>query len=348
MKIQPEHRLAILLHGGIRGHYGKTGLTMLRYSKNRIVAVIDVECAGLSLRECTGIDRDAPLVASVEEARLHEPDVLVIGIAPSGGRLPPEWIEEIGCALRSGMSVVSGLHTRLADTPCMGDGQWIWDVRREPENLPIGRGAAAALPCTRVLTVGTDMAIGKKCTALEMNECARRRGLKSKFLASGQSGIMICGEGIAIDSVRVDYAAGAVEQMTLQAAGENDLLILEGQGSLLHPGSTATGPLIRGMQPTHLILVHRAGQERLRNCPELIIPPLDRVVRLYEDFSAAAGMLTPSRVAAVALNTRDLDAARAREAIRRAAEVTGLPCTDPVRCGAEMLLDAVLVPKKDG
>ncbi len=346
MKINPNHRIAILLHNGILGDKGKTGLTMLRYSKSNIVAVIDRECAGRALGECAGIIRDVPVVASVDEARPYDPDVLVIGIAPSGGILPPEWMDEISSALHSGMSLVNGLHTRLSELPefmsVLREGQWIWDVRREPENLSVGCGKAAELQCRRVLTVGTDMAVGKKCVALEMNDCALKRGWKSKFLATGQSGIMISGGGVALDSVRVDYAAGAVEQMVLRAAMDSELLFLEGQGSILHPSSSATLPLIRGMQPTHLVLVHRAGQERIANCPELRIPPLARVVKLYEDLSAAAGVFAPSRVAAVALNTCKLPESDALEAIGSAEAETGLPCTDPVRYDAGPLLDSVL------
>ncbi len=346
MKLNPQQRIAILLHNGILGDKGKTGLTMLRYSKSNIVAVIDRECAGRALRECAGISRDVPVVASVEEARRHEPDVLVIGIAPSGGVLPPEWMDEIRSALNSGMSLVNGLHTRLSENSefqaFLRDGQWIWDVRREPEDLSVGCGKAAELQCRRVLTVGTDMAIGKKCVALEMNDCALRRGWESKFLATGQSGIMISGEGVALDSVRVDYAAGAVEQMVIRAGMDSELLFLEGQGSILHPASSATLPLIRGMQPTHLVLVHRAGQERIANCPELRIPPLAKVVKLYEELSAAAGVFAPSRVAAVALNTYGLSESDALKAIESTEAETGLPCTDPVRYDAGLLLDSVL------
>ncbi len=344
--LSPRHRIAIFLHNGILGPKGKTGLTMLRYSRNNIVAVIDRDCPGRRLKECSGIDRNVPIVESIQQALPYKPDVLVIGIAPSGGQLPEEWADELQLALKSGLSLVNGLHTELSEMPefksCLTDGQWIWDVRKEPENLSVATGAAAHLKCKRVLTVGTDMAVGKKCAALEMHLLALERGLKSKFLATGQSGIMISGEGIAIDAIRVDYAASAVEKMVLRAAEQSDLLFLEGQGSLLHPGSSATLPLMRGMQPTHLILVHRAGQKGLANIPEIKIPPLPEVVKIHEQLATAAGALHPSRVCAIAVNTLGISEKQASDAIETIEAQTGLPCTDPIRYSPAPLLDSIM------
>ncbi|MFP4177067.1 MAG: DUF1611 domain-containing protein [Candidatus Brocadiia bacterium] len=346
MMLKPEHKVAILLHHGILGPKGKTGLTMLRYGRQDIVAVIDRECAGRPLEKCAGIDRDVPVVETVEKAAELGADVLVIGIAPSGGRLPPEWRDELVVAIRNGMSLVNGLHSPLSEDPRlreeMDDDQWIRDVRREPDGLSIARGRAAELSCTRVLTVGTDMAIGKKCTALEMTETARRRGMESRFVATGQSGIIISGRGVAIDAVRVDYAASAIENAVLEAGDRADVVFLEGQGSLLHPGSSATLPLIRGMQPTHLVLVHRPDRSHLHGFPDLKIPPLSRVGELYETVAAAAGVLYPAEVAAISLNTSAMGESEARAAIESAARETDLPCTDPIRYGADALVEAIL------
>jgi uncharacterized NAD-dependent epimerase/dehydratase family protein len=343
--LKPEHRVAILLHEGIRSTSGKTGLSLLRYSEASIVAVIDRECAGQSLPELTGIPRQVPIVASVESALAYSPDVLAIGIAPSGGALPAEWLAEVKQAVAAGLSVANGLHTHLAQDEefreLLREGQWIWDMRREPARLAIGGAKARQLSCRRVLTVGTDMAIGKMSTSLELHRASLRRGLRSKFLATGQAGLMIAGDGIALDAVRVDFAAGAVEQMVIQFSRERDILHIEGQGSLLHPGSTATLPLLRGSQPTHLVLVHRAGLPHIRNHPQVPIPPLPVVVQLYEAVASAGGALQPARVAAIALNTHHLDGPAASDAIAQVRAETGLPCTDPVRFGADLLLDAV-------
>lgn len=341
-----KHRVAILLHEGIRGIHGKTGLAFLRFSEAPVVAVIDKQCPGESLSELTGIKRDVPIVASLEDALSYAPEVLLIGIAPSGGVMPEEWFQEVKQAVQAGLSLVNGLHTQLAKEPelqaLVKDRQWIWDVRQEPTGLKVGSGACRELSCRRVLAIGTDMAVGKMSTSLGLNKAAKQRGWRSQFLATGQAGIMIAGQGIPLDAVRVDFAAGAVEQLVMSSGRDRDIVFVEGQGSLLHPGSTATLPLIRGSQPTHLVLVHRAGQTRIRNHPHVLIPPLPDVIRLYEAVAAAAGAFAPARVVAIALNTAHLDTSSARQAIEQTQAATKLPCTDPVRFGAELLLDAVM------
>jgi uncharacterized NAD-dependent epimerase/dehydratase family protein len=348
-KLQGTHpidRVAILLHEGLQGLHGKTGLAMLRYSPADIVAVIDRECAGKSLVELTGIARSVPIVASTAEALPYKPTVLAIGIAILGGELPTDWRQDIRQAIEGGLAIVNGLHTRLNGDPeltvLLKPGQWIWDVREEPANLPVGTGQARHLACLRVLTVGTDMAVGKMSTSLELQRVALQRGLRAKFLATGQAGIMISGSGIPLDAIRVDFAAGAVEQQVLQAGHDSDIVFIEGQGSLCHPASTATLPLLRGSQPTHLILVHRAGQTTIRRQPDVSIPSLRDVVRVYEAVATTGGAFPSARVAAIALNTAHLHPLSAQQAIEQVQVETGLPCTDPVRFGADLLLDAIL------
>ncbi len=346
MHLQPNQRVAILLHDGIKGIQGKTGLALLRYSEAQFVVVIDRQCAGGSLPHLTGIARDVPIVATLAEALAYAPDVLTIGIAPSGGVLPDEWWQEIRQAVAAGVSIVNGLHTPMSSIPELRNslqaGQWIWDVRQEPPNLPIGSGKARSLTCRRVLTVGTDMGVGKMSTSLELNKAAQKRNLRSKFLASGQAGLMIAGDGVPLDAIRVDFASGAVEQMVMRYGNDYDILHIEGQGSLLHPGSTATLPLIRGSQATHLILVHRAGQTHIRNHPQVEIPPLPDVIKLYEMVARGAGAFATVKVVAIALNTFHLNIADAQKAIKQVKVETGLPCTDPVRFGADTLLDPVM------
>lgn len=346
MRLALNKRTAILLHEGTSGAQGKTGLAILRYSEAPIVAVIDQEAAGRSLTQLTGIKRDVPIVASVAAALEYKPEVLVIGIAPKGGAVPDNYWHEIKDALDAGMSLVNGLHTPLATMPelqaLLKPGQLIWDVRKEPPNIDIASGAARNLPCRRVLTVGTDMAIGKMSTSLELHWAAKLRGWRSRFLATGQTGMMLEGDGVALDAVRVDFAAGAVEQMVMRYGKNYDILHIEGQGSLLHPGSTATLPLIRGSQPTQLVLVHRAGQTHNRNNPHIPIPPLPQVIQLYENVASAAGTFAPVPVVGIALNTAHLDEAAAKAAIAKTTDETGLPCTDVVRFDAGLLLDAVM------
>ncbi|MGB5709364.1 MAG: NAD-dependent epimerase/dehydratase family protein, partial [Waterburya sp.] len=188
---------------------------------------------------------------------------------------------------------------------------------------------------------GTDMAIGKMSTSLELHRAALNQGIKAQFMATGQAGIAIAGQGIALDAVRVDFAVGAVEQTVRELAADQDLVIIEGQGSLLHPGSTATLPLIRGSQPTALVLVHRAGATHIRDFANISIPPLTEVIQLYETVASAFGAFGQVKVKAIALNTLGMDTAEAKAIIKSTAELTGLPCSDVVRFGGARLLSAV-------
>jgi uncharacterized NAD-dependent epimerase/dehydratase family protein len=338
-------KVVILLHHGINSVLGKTGLAVLRYADAFVVAVIDVDSAGASLKELTGINREIPIVASLKEALVYQPTVLLIGIAPSGGIMPLPWWLEVQAALIAGLSIVNGLHTPIASYPDvptpLREGQWIWEIRQEPSELTIASAKARSLSCQRVLTVGTDMAIGKMSTSIELQRASEKKGIRSKFLATGQTGVMISRSGIALDAVRVDFAAGAVEKMVMDCGNDYDILYLEGQGSLLHPGSTATLPLIRGSQPTALILVHRAGQTEIRNCSQVKIPPLKDVIQLYEMVAGCAGAFDSVKVAGIALNTAHIDDNLAQRAIAQVEQETQLPCTDVVRYGADKLVDAL-------
>jgi uncharacterized NAD-dependent epimerase/dehydratase family protein len=279
----------------------------------------------------------------VSEAAARGAEVFVLGIAPPGGRVPEDWLAAIDEAVTLGLSVVNGLHDRLA--PRYRDlrpGQWIWDMRVEPDDLSIGTGAAAELSNRRVLLVGTDMAIGKMSAGLELHREALSRGMRSAFVATGQIGMAISGNGVPLDAVRLDYACGAIEREVLRV-GDAEIVFIEGQGSLVHPASTATLPLLRGSMPTHLVLCHRAGQVTLSRLPGMRIPALRDLARLYEDVGAACGSFPRPRTAAVALNTFHLDSDDDARAAARAVEAdTGLACADPVRHGAGRLLDAVL------
>jgi uncharacterized NAD-dependent epimerase/dehydratase family protein len=344
---QPQ-RLAILQHGGFSTRHGKTGLSLLRYRGAEVVAVIDRETAGRSLREVSKMPDvpDIRVVASAEEALASKPTALAIGISPSGGIVREEWWTDLRTAIRGGVSLWNGCHTPLLSDPeiaaAVRPGVYVWDMRREPAGLKPGAAAARKLPCKRVLFVGTDMNIGKMTAALEFDREARARGVKSAFIGTGQTGMMICGSGMCLDAVRVDYASGAVEAELMRHGPTNDVLWVEGQGSMLNPASTATLPLLRGTQPTHLVLVHKAGMKHLHAFPDITIPPLQAVVEFYERVATAAGALPPARVMGIALNTWGLDDATARAEIAATAAATGLPTTDAVRYGTKAILDAIL------
>ncbi|MGG6294139.1 DUF1611 domain-containing protein [Leptolyngbya sp. AN02str] len=344
--LKASDRIAILLHGGTTTTRGKTGLSLLRYSDLPIVAVIDQACAGGDLPTLTGIPRDVPIVASVAEAIAYHPTTLTIGIAPLGGGLPEAWQQEIQQAVAAGLNVVNGLHTPMANDPALRSQlqpqQWIWDVRQEPTGLTSGSGKARSLPCLRVLTVGTDMSVGKMSTSLELHRACQQRGLRSHFVATGQTGLMLGHDGIPLDAIRVDFASGAVEQAVMKHGPSHDIVHVEGQGSFMNPASTATLPLIRGSQPTHLVLVHRARQTHIHNFPDVPIPPLTEVIRVYETVAAAGGSFAPTKVVAIALNTAHLAEEDAQRAIAQTRYETRLPCTDVIRYGADPVIDAIL------
>lgn len=339
------HRVALLMHEGVKAGRGKTGISLLRYGQMPIVAVIDQQTAGQSLSALTGIDRPIPIVASVEDAMVYQPDVLTIGIAPSGGALPAPWKQDVAIALQQGLSVVNGLHTPMAEDPDLNrylqPHQWIWDVRREPTGLSVGSGKARSLSAKRVLTVGTDMSVGKMSTSIELHKAATQAGLRSALVATGQTGLMLGYPGVALDAVRIDFASGAVEAAVLAQAEDKDILFIEGQGSFMNPASTATLPLMRGSQPTHLVLVHRAGLTHIQHFPHVLIPPLSEVIRVYETVVSAGGAFAPAKVVAVTLNTFGLTEDDAQRAIADVQNDTQLPCTDVVRFGSTMILDAI-------
>lgn len=347
-RLTSENKIALLMHDALGTGNGKMGSGLLRYSEAPVVVVIDRAAAatGKSVREITGIPSDAPIVSTVADALAFGPDVLVPAIAPSGGRLPPEWLGEVQEALSAGLSLANGLHTPMATDRALADlvkkpGQFIWDIRQEPAGLYTASSLALETTARRVLFVGTDMGNGKMTAALELTKSLKEAGLRAKFLATGQIGIAIAGEGVPLDAVRVDYAAGSIEQMVVRYGSDHDILLIEGQGSLLHPASSATLSLLRGSLPTHMILVHEAGRKTLTSFPWVRFPSLSEVIRLYEMVATAGGAFPPSKVAAIALNTahlNDTDAAAAAEAVR--AE-TGLPVTDVIRYGTAPLVEAV-------
>jgi uncharacterized NAD-dependent epimerase/dehydratase family protein len=345
-------KLALYMEQSLTIPAGKMGHGVLRYSPNEISAVIDSEFAGRSTGEF-GFPRDVPIVASVEDSAALGANVFVLGIAPSGGAIPAEWFTVIDRAVELKMSLVNGLHDRLGarytDLPRLEDAspvaQWVWDIRVEPSGLVNGTGLAAKFENRRVLIIGTDMAVGKMTAGLEINRLALERGIKSAFVATGQIGITITGGGVPLDCVRVDFASGSIEREVVAASSAGaDLVIIEGQGSLAHPSSTANLPLLRGSCPTHLLLCVRAKQEHLKMLEHIKVPDLRQFITLYEDLAEAAGTYLRPKTVAVAVNTAHLSEAEAIPAIEEIEDRLQLPAADPVRQGPARLLDALVSP----
>ncbi|HWK30128.1 MAG TPA: DUF1611 domain-containing protein [Solirubrobacter sp.] len=339
-------RLALFTGGQFADSHAKTAHGILRYAPREIVAVVDDVHAGRTAADVVPYARrDTPIVATVGDAAARGADVLVIGVAPFGGALTAEWRAAILEAIGAGMHVEAGLHTVLADDPELARaarerGVELRDLRAAPADLSVPP-APAERPDVRVVhTVGSDCAIGKMSVTLELDAAARERGLKSAFVATGQTGIAIAGWGIAVDHVISDFVSGAASRLLHDGAAQAPLLFVEGQGALGHPAySGVTLGLLHGCLPDALVLCHRAGATAIDDYPDTPLPSLTTLVELYE---AAARAVRPARVKALALNTRGLDEDAALDAIERAARETGLPATDPVRFGAAGILDAVL------
>lgn len=339
--IAPTDRISLLMEGSIDDGTGKMGLAVLRYHEAEVVCAIDSRRAGRCLGEMSGIPRPCPIVASLDDALQSKPTVLILGGAPPGGRLTPAWEESVVTGLRAGLSIVNGLHDPLAHRfGSLAPGQWVWDVRAEPDGLTTATGAASALDNRRVLFLGTDMSVGKMTAALEVQREAKRRGVPCGFVATGQCGMVVTGEGVPLDAIRLDFAAGAVECEVVRRT--EPLVLIEGQGSLNHPASSATLPLMRGAMPTHLVLCHRAGMKTLPRWPWVTVPELPRLAALAEELAAGAGAFARPRTCAIALNTHGLEECQAAAALDATRNETGLPVEDPVRSGGGVILDALL------
>jgi uncharacterized NAD-dependent epimerase/dehydratase family protein len=248
--------------------------------------------------------------------------------------------------IRSGLDVESGLHEFITDDPELSQlaalhGVELRDLRKPPAGLNVPTGENLTHRSKVVLTVGSDCAIGKMTVALELDAEARRRGIRSEFVPTGQTGIAIAGWGISVDAVVSDFLAGAAESLVLEGRDRGgELLWVEGQGSLLHPAySGVTLGLLHGSAPHVLVLCHQVGQDVVDDDARFPMPTLTSLVDLYERSSLLA---RPAKVVAIALNTRNVDDETARAAVAAAEAETGLPSDDPVRFGSERITGAVL------
>jgi uncharacterized NAD-dependent epimerase/dehydratase family protein len=320
-------------------HYGKTMRGVVHYGADPVVVVLDSERAGETYE-------GLPIVATVQDALPFEPTTAIVGVATPGGRFPPAWRELLRHCVEAGLDLENGLHEFITNDPelvelAARNNVELRDLRKPPAGLNVTTGENLRVPATIVLTVGSDCGIGKMTVSLELDREAQRRGLRSVFVPTGQTGIAIAGWGIAVDAVVSDFLAGATEQLVVEGHRRGgELLWVEGQGSLSHPAySGVTLGLIHGSAPHLLVLCHKAGTTEIEGFPGHPLLPLHELVELHEAVSLSA---RKAKVAAVALNTAGLDDDAARTAIAKAEEETGLVADDPVRFGAVRLVDAVL------
>ncbi len=335
-------RFLILAEGSFNPVRSKTANACLRYTPDRVAAVLDSTQRGKTAQQVLGFGGDVPVVGSVDEGLARRPNALLIGIAPQGGQLPPEWRAIILRVLDDGLDVWSGLHTMLGDDPefvahAAATNARIHDLRRPPRDLDVARGRARDLAATVVLTVGTDCNIGKMTAALQLLDGLRARGHRVAFAGTGQTGILVDGKGISVDAVVADFIAGAAERLVVDAARDADIVLVEGQGSIIHPSySGVTYGLLHGSLPHAQVMCAQPSRTAIRHNDWVAIPPLPEFIALHERVP-----LRPAPVIAVALNTLDMNDADAAAAVERIGRETGLPTTDPVRFDPAPVVDAI-------
>jgi uncharacterized NAD-dependent epimerase/dehydratase family protein len=295
-------------------------------------------CVGQWRLPSCKVDLGVPDMTPVQ-ARAAGARTLVIGIAPFGGAIAPAWVESIVTALDAGLDVASGMHTRLGSVPAIAEaarrnGRSLHDVRHADRNFPVGTGRKRT--GKRLLTVGTDCAVGKKYSALVITRTLQSQGRAATFRATGQTGILIAGRGVAIDAVVADFVAGAAEWLS----PDNDSAhwdIIEGQGSLFHPAYAGVSlGLLHGSQPDAIVVCHEAGREEIEDCAGYPVPSLRRCIDLNLEL---ARLTNPAvRCVGVSVNTARLSAeARGKYLAEIEAELR-LPCIDPIVTGAERLV----------
>ncbi|MFO7925704.1 MAG: DUF1611 domain-containing protein [Halobacteriota archaeon] len=337
-------RVAILAHERFPDR-AKTAVGVLRYGDQEVVAVLDRETAGTTVGDHlpdVGAE-GVPVVERVADA--PDFDALLIGIAPIGGGFDESWRDDVRSAIERDADVVSGLHYFLAEdeefTALAADhGIELRDVRKPPDDLTVAEGIVRGLDVEVILTVGTDCSTGKMTATLELVEAARDAGLNAGFVPTGQTGIMIDGGGIPIDRTISDFTNGATERLIRERADEYDYLFVEGQGSIIHPAySAVTCGILHGAQPDHLVLCHEAGREAIHGYESFPIPDPADLVELYADL---AEPVAPTELLGGSLNTYELDADEAEEAITEYEGSIGAPAVDPVRDGADAIVERLL------
>ena len=336
-------RIVVLAHGQFPER-AKTAVGVLKYADSEVVAVVDRDTAGTVAADHRA---DLPAVPIVESmAAAPDADQLLIGVAPIGGGFDESWRPDVRTAIERECDVVAGLHYVLSEDEefvALADehGVELRDVRTPDPDLGVAEGRSAEVDADVLLTVGTDCSVGKMTVALELVAAARDRGVDACFVPTGQTGIVIAGWGNPIDRVVADFAAGAVEEMLREVGDDHDLLVVEGQGSIVHPAySAVTCGILHGAMPDALVLCHAAGRAAVHGYESVSLPPVAAYVDLYESLAAP---VHETEVVAGALNTGGIDAeGEARAAVADYADALGAPAADVVRFGADAIVDAVV------
>ncbi|NQT14334.1 MAG: DUF1611 domain-containing protein [Planctomycetes bacterium] len=339
-------RMIVLTDGYNDWHAAKTAVCVIRYRPEQVVAVLDREGAGKTCQEVLGLGGEIPVVGSVADAA--GANALLMGIAPPGGKIPKAWRPVILEAIRAELNVISGLHDFLNDDPefvaaAAEHGVELIDVRKSDEHDVASREGIRE-GCLRIQTIANDCSCGKMVAAVEVAEGLKRAGVDAKFVATGQTGVLVEGDGCAVDRVICDFLNGTAEKL-VRVNQHHEVIVIEGQGSLFHPRySNVTLGLLHGSMPDGLIACYEMGRTMIGGMEPLELPSLERLIEHYE---ASASVMHPSRVIGVSINSykySDEEAAAEREKVRRE---TGLPVCDVIRDGPDELVEAVLDLKRE-
>lgn len=336
----PDHRRIVLLTDGYSSpHYAKTAMSLLRYRPDEVVAVLDQEHAGKTAEQLFKMGHGVPVIGNLNQ--LPPCDALYMGIATAGGKLPEAWRPIIRQAIELKMDIVSGLHDFLVEDAqyaqlAQQHGSRLVDVRR---NRYKSTAKCRSFPkeFMRIHCVGNDCSVGKMVVALEVQRELSARGYNARFAATGQTGIMISGNGVPVDCVVSDFVNGAVEEQMMQHE-HADFVLVEGQGSLAHPAfSAVTAGLLHGCAPQGLLFCYEANRTHVKGLDSIPIVPIQRQL---EAFETMANLRHPCRVIGMGINTRSMSPEQAELEVERAEATFGLPACDVYRHGASKLADA--------
>jgi uncharacterized NAD-dependent epimerase/dehydratase family protein len=340
-----NRRILAVAEGRFSPLKSKTANGAIAYLPGEVVGIVDSTKAGMTAQQVLGYGGEIPVLRTLEEGLNLHPTHMLIGIAPPGGRLPEVWRDLIRQSIKARLHILSGLHTILSD-----DAEFnslarhynisITDYRKiSPESEVVAKGTWRNRKANVILTVGTDCNIGKMTTILEIQKDLVQRGVKSDFVATGQTGMMIRGRGVAVDSLIGDYIAGAIELEVDRAVAEGyEFILVEGQGALTHIGySSVTLGLLHGTMPDAMILCHQPT--RLKDDYGLVLPGLKRIIELHEEI---VRFFRKTKVIAIGLNSVGLSDEESLEAADRITQETGLPAVDAFRFSPKKLTDAIL------
>ena len=363
--------ISILCEGFTGTRHAKTATGVVKYGNWQVKSIIDSKNVGKSFLELSKINTrsnsshdsssnkvlsDIPIVKDLEDAlQISKINALLIGIAPVGGQIPETWIQIIKEAISKKIHIISGLHEFLNEIPELAslakeNKILLWDVRN-PDLYSSSAMQSVAKQKARpeklkvITMVGSDCNVGKMCTALEIVQEIKKQKKNAEFLATGQTGIMISGSGVPLDRVIGDFMAGSIENELHKIIQEKDpeFIIVEGQGSLLHPGySGVTLSLIHGSTPEYLVLCLKAGLEYIQGGYQVQIPSTTELIKIYETAAAWIQASRPAKVMGISVNTSELDEVSAYELIKSIEAETQLPVTDPIRFGTKNICKKIL------